>query len=160
MTKDNDISAEVVNFFSSLFSRDPMLSVEDQKEIVSSIPHLIQPHHNIMLRAILDYQKVKQALFSLLVDKSSGTNGFPTFFFQVYWEVVKVDVVNAVQEFFGARNLLKEINSTFLVLIAKISGSDYMDQFRPISLCNSFYKIISKVLMIKIIKVLPLIISS
>ena len=70
-----------------------------------------------------------------------------------------MDVIEAVQEFFGANNLLKELNSTFLVLIPKVPGADSMDQFRLISLCSSFYKIILKVLTSKILNVLPLIIS-
>lgn len=68
-------------------------------------------------------------------------------------------MVKAVQEFFGARSILKEINSTFLVPIPKTSGADSLDKFRPISLCNSFYKIISKVFTTRMIKILPLIIS-
>ena len=73
--------------------------------------------------------------------------------------MVKRDVVKAVQEFFGARSLLKELNATFLVLIPKTPGVDSLNLFRPISLCNSFYNIISKVLTSCILKVLPLIIS-
>ena len=72
---------------------------------------------------------------------------------------MKKDVVKAVQEFFGDRNLLKELNATFLVLIPKILGADSLDKFRPISLCNSFYKIIAKVLTSRLLKILPLIIS-
>ena len=99
-------------------------------------------------------------MFQMNQDKSSISYGFPTIFFQVYLEVVKVDIVKEVQEFFEAKMLLKELNSTFLVLIPKTPGANTMDQFRPSSLCNSFYKIISKVLLTFIIlKVLSLIIS-
>lgn len=69
------------------------------------------------------------------------------------------DVVKVVREFFGARSILKEINSIFLVLIPKVPRDDSLDKFRPIILCNSFYKIISKVLTSRILKILPLIIS-
>ena len=69
------------------------------------------------------------------------------------------DIVKPVQEFFGARSILKEINSTFLVLIPKVPGANTLDKFRPISLCNSFYKIILKVLTLRLLKLLPLIIS-
>lgn len=159
MIDGKDISTEAINFFSSLLSRDPHLSEEDQRNIVSSIPQLIQTPHNVMMQAIPNMLEVKQALFSLPIDKAQGPDGFPTFFFQVYWEMVKQDVVKAMKEFFGAQNLLKEINSTFLVHIPKTYGVDSLDQFKPISLYNSFYKIISKVLMTRILRVLPLIIS-
>lgn len=52
------------------------------------------------------------------------------------------------------------MNATFLVLIPKFLGVDSMDHFKPISLCNYFYKIIYKLLDNKIIKILPLIIAS
>ena len=68
------------------------------------------------------------------------------------------DVVKAVQEFFGARSILKEINSTFFVLIPKVPRANSLDKFRPISLCNSFYKIILKVLTSRFLKLLPMII--
>ena len=75
------------------------------------------------------------------------------------WNVVQHNVIKVVQEFFGARSLFKEINTTFLVPILKVPRVDSMDQFTSISLCNYFDKIISKVLASRIIKVLPSIIA-
>ena len=49
-----------------------------------------------MLRAIPSTLEVREALFSLHVDKSLGPDGFPTFFFQIYWQVVMDDVVKVV----------------------------------------------------------------
>ena len=64
-----------------------------------------------------------------------------------------------MKEFFGTRNILRELNGTFIALIPKKLGAHRLDQFRPISLCNSFYKIISKVLTLIILSLLPIIIS-
>lgn len=75
----------------------------------------------------------------------------PFSFFQNYWHIIDQDVVNVVKDFFGSRRLLKELNGTFIALIPKKMGANSMDQFRPISLCNSIYKIISKVLTTRIL---------
>ncbi len=160
LTKEEDISLEAASFFSSLLSWDPCISKVDQDDIVSCIRQILQLHHNNLLQAIPFDFEVREALFSLPTDKSPGPNGFPTFFFQTYWLIIiKRNFVKAVQEFFGAKSILKEINSTFLVLIPKVPGADTLDKFRPINLCNSFYKIISKVLTLRLLKLLPLIIS-
>lgn len=159
LSDDFDISDEAVSFFSSLLSGDPLLPKVDQEDLLSCIPQIIQPCHNKLIFSIPNDQEVREVIFSLPADKSPGPNGFPTFSFQMYWQVVMGDVVKVVQDFFGARSILKEINSTFLVLIPKTPRVDSLDKFRPISLCNSFYKIISKVLTSRFLKILPLIIS-
>ena len=42
--------------------------------------------------------------------------------------------------------MLTQINHTLIALIPKVDNPSSTAQFRPISLCNSFYKIIAKIL--------------
>lgn len=42
--------------------------------------------------------------------------------------------------------MLKALNATFLALIPKKEGANSLNLFRPISLCNMMYKIITKVI--------------
>jgi hypothetical protein len=73
--------------------------------------------------------------------------------------VVRKDVLICIEQFFKNNNLLRNQNHTFLALVPKISGSHTAHQFRPISLCNIVYKIISKVLANRFKRFLPKIIS-
>ena len=50
-------------------------------------------------------------------------------------------------------------NSTFLALIPKEHNPTSIKKFRPISLCNASYKIFSKVLSLRLKKIIPSLIS-
>ena len=69
------------------------------------------------------------------------------------------DVVSVVLDFLNNGNMLPEINHTNIVLIPKVKNPQKMSEFRPISLYNVIYKIISKVLANRLKQVLPDIIS-
>lgn len=56
--------------------------------------------------------------------------------------------------------MLGSFNTTFLVLIPKVDKGDSFGDLRPISLCNYMYKIISKVVAIRLKKFLSKVISA
>lgn len=53
-------------------------------------------------------------------------------------------------EFYNSGIICKSMNATFLVFLPKISEAKDLSDFRPISLISSLYKIIAKVLFIRI----------
>ena len=58
--------------------------------------------------------------------------------------------MNAVLSFFTDGCLPREANSSLIVLIPKTTNPTSMNNFRPISLCNVVYKVISKLLIAKL----------
>ena len=85
-------------------------------------------------------------MFQLGAHKAPGPDGIPAFFFQAFWDIVKEDVTRAVQAFFHSGSLFKPLNHSYIVLIPKKPFPDEVSHFRPISLCNVIYKVISKVM--------------
>ena len=81
--------------------------------------------------------------------KALGPNGFTVSFFQRHWELVKRDVFQVAEIFFGRGFLLKEFNHTDIALIPKVRSLVSI-KFRPISLCNVIYKILSKVMVLRL----------
>lgn len=62
------------------------------------------------------------------------------------WAIFKDDVTRAVQEFLVTGIMPEEVNDTCIVLIPKIQQPETLKDFRPISLCNVTYKVVSKCL--------------
>ena len=86
--------------------------------------------------------------------KASSPDGMSPIFYQQYWDIVGPDMVNCV---LGALNfgvLPCTLNETFIRLIPKVASPQKIKEFRPISLCNIVYKIVSKVLANRLKKIL------
>lgn len=91
--------------------------------------------------------------------KSPGLDGFPVLFYKKLWPTIGNDVIKAVTSFFLKGSMPKEVNNSLIVLISKITNPTSVNHFRPISLCNVVYKIISKILVSKLRPLLDKLIS-
>ena len=91
--------------------------------------------------------------------KAVGLNESMTNFFHYFWDLIKQEVWEIVQETRRAREILKDFNATFFSLVPKVEGADSLRKFRPKSLCNVIYKVISNVIANRVKLILPKLIS-
>uniref|UniRef100_A0A803NUS3 Reverse transcriptase domain-containing protein n=1 Tax=Cannabis sativa TaxID=3483 RepID=A0A803NUS3_CANSA len=150
----------IVEYFRSKFrmlfnSSNPSVDEEISEYILNSISEA----ENERLSACPTEEEIKRVVWSLPPLKSPGPDSFPVKFFKQYWDVVGMQVVNFVQEFFHNEIFCKEVNRTFIVLIPKKPQAERFDDYRPISLCNSTYKIVSEILANRLSTVLDKLIS-
>jgi hypothetical protein len=104
-------------------------------------------------------KEVKDVIFGMHGNKVPGLDGFSLAFFQVCWGVLKEDIMAVFADFHSRGKFKKSINSTFISLIPKVSGSFELKDYRPKSLVSGIYKIISKVLVNRLRLVMNNIIS-
>lgn len=78
--------------------------------------------------------------------KALGPDGFVADFYQENWSWVGKDIVQSALAFFESGYMLKELNHTLITLILKVPNPQSVGDFRPISLCNVSYNLLSKVL--------------
>lgn len=88
--------------------------------------------------------------------KAPRVDGMNAEFFKKSWNVIGEDITNLICDFFKENVLPISVNETPITHIQKELGSRRVEQFRPISLCNEIYKIITKILANRFKKILPL----
>lgn len=98
-------------------------------------------------------EKIQEALKSTAPLKASSKDGFPALFYQRFWHIVGLEVASFCLDMLNNRKDLRVINGTTILLIPKVQNLGNMRQFRPISLCNVIFQIISKAVANKFRKV-------
>lgn len=89
--------------------------------------------------------------------KAPGPDGFTANFFHAFWDNIKKEVWELVDESRSMHWVLPSLNTTFIALVPKVEDSNTPNKYRPIALCNVIYKLISKVMANRI---KPLLLSS
>jgi len=91
-------------------------------------------------------EEVKAAVWDCDNFKCPGPDGVNFGFIKNFWDILKDDVMRFLVEFHKNGRLAKGINITFIALIPKVDSPQRLNDFRPISLVGSMYKILAKVL--------------
>ena len=102
------------------------------------------------LSAMVTIEEIKSALWSMKPYKAPGPNGLHVGFFQRFWLITRDSVKREMEKAFTSARVLDYLNKTLIDLIPKIQGPETLGNYRPISLCNMVYKIITKVIMARI----------
>lgn len=137
----------VVRFYTYLQGRSNPVVVPYGIDHIQEIhPYRFASSGTEELTKIPSADEIKSILFNLPKSKSPGPDGFSSEFFISSWELVGQDLINAVRHFFLTSEMPRQVNATVISPIPKVNGASSLTDFRPVSLCNTVYKIISKIL--------------
>lgn len=91
--------------------------------------------------------------------KAPGPDGFPVGFYQKTWITVGMSICGLVSDYLDSGIMPEGLNDTLVSLIPKNPHPESVTQFRPISLCNVSYKVITKVMVNRLKPVLEKLVS-
>jgi hypothetical protein len=155
-TGDEAIGRLFEEYFDSLFKTSNPV---DFNSVLEGISPVVTVDMNTRLSQPFQRQEVDHAIKQMGPLKAPGPDGMSPIFYQTFWDSVGNDVSSAILSCLNSGNILKSINHTYITLIPKKQNPTKVTDFRPISLCNVIYKILSKVLTNRLKSILPHIIS-
>ncbi|KAL5776412.1 hypothetical protein ACOSP7_009338 [Xanthoceras sorbifolium] len=142
---DIKLAEMIQSYFAGMFQTSN-IDFEVIDKVVQTVERRVSTSINCVLDAPFVADEVRRAIFAMHPTKAPGKDGMPAIFYQKYWETVGPSVTAACLQFLNFGGDIAAINSTIIVLIPKVKNPQRVSDYRPISLCNVFYKIISKVL--------------
>ncbi|XP_021753742.1 uncharacterized protein LOC110719145 [Chenopodium quinoa] len=93
--------------------------------------------------------EVKNCLFSMEPMKCRP-DGVQPRFFQAHWDSLSHILYKLCADSFSNASFNPEINKSYISLIPKVDNPVNLTQFRPIGLCNTAYKLITKLISFKL----------
>ncbi|XP_074298496.1 uncharacterized protein LOC141629381 [Silene latifolia] len=137
------IKRVAVDYFAKLFETS---NPEHAGDDFRGVEGRVTGEMNNILREPYTGDEVLEALNQMHPLKAPGPDGMNALFFQTYWHIVGSSVIRTCLYILNGGGIADEMNLTHIVLIPKKKDANHMADFRPISLCNILYKIVSKVL--------------
>ena len=140
---EEELGPFIANHYKSLFVSSAGII---NNELLQHVPQSVTTEMNDMLIQPFSEKEVKEALDSIGDLKAPGPDGMPAVFYKKFWHVVGEKIQQEVVGVLNGGNILEGWNETTIVLIPKVKNPERISEFRPMSLCNVLYKLISQVL--------------
>ena len=87
--------------------------------------------------------------------KGPELDGLLVIFYQANLDYVKTSIYTWINDIFRNPNMIWQVNNTFLSLIPKVNKLENFTHFRPIGLYNVTYKLVTKILALRMKEVMP-----
>ena len=154
-----EIEQEIVQFYSNLFSSES-IDTFCKQTCLASIENHLDFSQQQSCEGFLSLQELSDAVKTLNLAKSPGSDGFSVEFYLHFWEILGPLLLRVANQCFRDGNLCDSMKGSVTRLIYKKRGDiKNLKNWRPISLLNLDYKIISKVLTSRLAKVLESIVN-
>ncbi|KAL4386551.1 hypothetical protein GQ457_09G024140 [Hibiscus cannabinus] len=119
----------------------------------------IGPEDAARIERPFSYEEIWAALSCCSSSKAPGPDGFNMGFLKNFWPMLKEDIFEFFNNFYNGDVQDDSYNHSFIVLIPKVHNPVSIMEYRPINLVGCVYKLLSKVLALRLGEVLRAIIG-
>eukprot|EP00253_Pinus_taeda_P034308 PITA_34308 len=153
-TSQEAISEEAVKYFKHTYSRNVGCDIEDIFWGIDPYPTMFDANQNNILYSAVFEEELLATMKYFQKDKCPGPDGWTIDFFIHFFDLFKSDILNLVEESRTHGFTIRYISSTYIALIPKKKDSLTFMDYRAISPCNVLYKIVSKIIAVRLRNIL------
>jgi exonuclease III len=148
-------------FYMNLYKEDSNVEINDDN--LDQFPNSakVSQSDNLILESPITEKEIWEAIQDLPAGKTPGTDGLSSDFYKKFWPLLKKYFLNMVNNVYKNKELTSDQKRGVISLLPKPDKDlTQVKNWRPISILNTDYKILTKILANRIKPILPSLIHS
>lgn len=147
LTKQKELEDHILKFYKQLYKADEQVEANDaaREDCFTFLQPTVTPEHNAKLLKPVTLEEVSEAVKQLPSGKAPGIDAIPAEFYQELLEDIDSDIFSFVSEAINQASISDELNVSKIALLPKTEDRSKIQNFRPISLLNTLYKVVAKI---------------
>ena len=144
----NDITTiikEQVKFYTNLFSSEGW-NRNSADKLLENVDTNLTNEEKEDLECPITETELWKCIKQLKKNKSPGEDGIISEFYQIYWNTIKTEFTKLIKEILDSEKLPHSQSKGILTLLYKKGEREDIKNWRPLTLLNVDYKIVSKLL--------------
>ena len=150
--------AEIKSFYESLYRAEPC-DKAIQAQLLTKIDQQISEDQNTALTQPFTRQDLKKSIEQMANSKSPGLDGLPAEFYKHFFDLIADDLLLVFNELLTSGRMSASQRTGLITLLYKKGDRTDLKNWRPISLLNCDYKILAKMISLRLANVLENIIQ-
>ena len=146
LTEENKIKEYIRNGFKSFYTMELTLSARTS-DVSTFSCYFLTLEDRAKIDCKVTVEEIGSRLWALKPFKAPGPDGLHARFYQHFWLEVRSSVCEEIKRIFERGVVPSYLNETLISLIPICQNPESLSNYRPISLCNSIYKVVSKIIM-------------
>jgi hypothetical protein len=141
----NDILKVATQYYKNLFKYELSQKQKIDENFFNS-DEMLKAKDKDLLEDRFTEEEIRKVVFVSYSDRAPGPDGLSFMFYQIFWKVIKKDLVEMFEDFHKGELDLYRLNFALITIIPKEKDARTMNKYRPISLLNCSYKSFTEVL--------------
>ena len=159
VSEPQDLLKETYSFYKTLFTAQPCDEDARKQFLNADIPKL-SDNARTSCEGLITEEELEKAVCSMENNKSPGIDGLTTNFYKHFWPILSKKLTSVYNHAFRTGTLAVSQRRGVISLLFKKGDRTQLKNWRPVTLLNTDYKILTKALANRLQQVLPLIIHT